>query len=254
LKRGFPPGGQASRTDRRVILWMRTTGAHDDRTTSAASRRCLRSCMPAVVRPRCCTFCCTELTCKSQGGSVRFPPDQFSPPALASSSRSQVAMRTISAVALLTCEQPSVSVRWCPSLVLGAVTHFVTRSADLDDGDLPLRRSFRLLRSTAALVIRAGFLVVLVALDVRGFHLVRAREGHAARPSMRTMGACQVGTTTAASGRCLRSCMRAVVRPCCCASCCTDLTRNCRSSSVRLPQATLSALHRPVWRRVPPNR
>jgi hypothetical protein len=82
----------------------------------------------------------------------------------------------------------------------------------------------------------------------------RAREGHAARPSMRTMGACQVGTTTAASGRCLRSCMPAVVRPCCCTTCCTDLTRNCRSSSVRLPQATLSALHWPVWHRVPPNR
>ncbi len=42
---------------------MQTTGAHDDRTTSAASKRCLRSCMPAVVRP----CCCTELTCKSQG-------------------------------------------------------------------------------------------------------------------------------------------------------------------------------------------
>ena len=46
---------------------MRTTGAYGDRTTSAASKRCLRSCMPAVVRASgcaCCycTFCCTEMT------------------------------------------------------------------------------------------------------------------------------------------------------------------------------------------------
>jgi hypothetical protein len=34
-------------------------------------------------------------------------------------------------------------------------------------------------RSTAAIVIRAGFLVVLVLFDVRGFDLVRAREWHA---------------------------------------------------------------------------
>lgn len=33
------------------------------------------------------------------------------------------------------------------------------------------------MRAIAALVIRAGFLVVLVPLDVRGFHLVRARSG-----------------------------------------------------------------------------
>ena len=30
---------------------VRTTGAYDDRATSAASKRCLRSWMPAVVRP-----------------------------------------------------------------------------------------------------------------------------------------------------------------------------------------------------------
>ena len=56
-----------------TIPSMRTTGACDDRTTSAASERCPRSCMPAVVRPCCCTFCCTELTCKCQGSSVRLP-------------------------------------------------------------------------------------------------------------------------------------------------------------------------------------
>jgi hypothetical protein len=54
---------------------------------------------------------------------------------------------------------------------------------------------------------------------------------------MQTTGACQVGTTTAASGRCLRSCMRAVVRPCCCTSCCTDftLTRQGTRSDSRQP-------------------
>ena len=48
--------------DHRLIPSMRTTGAHDDRTTSAGSRRCLRSCKPAVVRPRCCTFCCRSMS------------------------------------------------------------------------------------------------------------------------------------------------------------------------------------------------
>lgn len=42
----------------------RTAGAQDDRTTSAARGRCLRSCAPAVGRPRCCASCCTELTLK----------------------------------------------------------------------------------------------------------------------------------------------------------------------------------------------
>ena len=46
----------------------------------------------------------------------------------ASSSRSQVAVRSASPVAALNCESPSVSVRWCPLLVPPAVTHLVTRS------------------------------------------------------------------------------------------------------------------------------
>jgi hypothetical protein len=37
-------------------------------------------------------------------------------------------------------------------------------------------------------VVKAGFLVVLAPLDVRGFHLVRAHEGHAARPSLMVAG------------------------------------------------------------------
>ena len=41
-----------------LTTWMRTTGAYDDRTTSAASEGCLRSSMPAVA----CPCCCTELT------------------------------------------------------------------------------------------------------------------------------------------------------------------------------------------------
>jgi hypothetical protein len=46
----------------RFSIWMQTTGACDNRTTSAASKRCLRSRMPAVVRPCCCTPHCTKLT------------------------------------------------------------------------------------------------------------------------------------------------------------------------------------------------
>jgi hypothetical protein len=42
-------------------------------------------------------------------------------------------------------------------------------------------------RSTAALVIRAGFFFVPVPLDVLGFHLVRAAKG-TRRTSMRTVG------------------------------------------------------------------
>jgi len=47
---------------------------------------------------------------------------------MALSSRSQVAARAASAVACLTCERPSVSVRWRPPLAVAILTHFVTRS------------------------------------------------------------------------------------------------------------------------------
>jgi hypothetical protein len=66
---------------------MQTTGEHDDRSTSAAGQRCLRSRMRAVVRPHCCTSCCTELTLKlikCQGSSVILPSATLAPLALAS--------------------------------------------------------------------------------------------------------------------------------------------------------------------------
>jgi hypothetical protein len=44
----------------RTTTSMPTTGACEDRTTLAASKRCLRSWILAVVRPRCCTFCSTK--------------------------------------------------------------------------------------------------------------------------------------------------------------------------------------------------
>ncbi len=47
--------------------------------------------------------------------------------ALASSSRSQVGVQAASAAACLTCERPSVSVRWRPPLAVAIVTHLVTR-------------------------------------------------------------------------------------------------------------------------------
>jgi hypothetical protein len=53
----------------------------------------------------------------------------------ASSSRSQVAKRIVSAAARLTCGRQSIGVCQCPSLAPGAVTYFVTRSAALA-GDL----------------------------------------------------------------------------------------------------------------------
>ena len=45
-----------------------------------------------------------------------------------SSSRSQVAARTTSAVARPTWERPSVSIHWRPLLAMAIVTHLVTRS------------------------------------------------------------------------------------------------------------------------------
>ena len=45
--------------------------------------------------------------------------------------------------------------------------------------DLPLRRSFRALRSTAASLARAGFFVIWLPLNVRGFCPVLARGWHA---------------------------------------------------------------------------
>jgi hypothetical protein len=98
------------------------------------------------------------------------------------------------------------------------------------------------LRSTAALVIRAGFLVVLVPLDVRGSYLVRAHEGHAARPSMRTTGAHEGRPTSSGSQWCLRSCMRAVVCCRCCSFCCTELTCRPRGSSAMPVTSTLSGV------------
>jgi hypothetical protein len=65
---------------------------------------------------------------------------------------------------------------------------------------------------------------------------------HGAGFWMQTTGACQVGTSSAGSQRCLRSCMRAVVRPRCCTSCCTELTHTCQGGSVRLPLATVAPL------------
>jgi hypothetical protein len=55
---------------------------------------------------------------------------------------------------------------------------------------------------------------------------------------MQTRGACQVGTTTTARGRCLRSCMRAIVRPRCCTGCCTELMLK-----VRAPYFVRRGLH-----------
>jgi len=47
--------------------------------------------------------------------------------------------------------------------------------------DLPLRRSFRVLRSTVAMLLRRGSLVVLVLLDARSSRLVLARGWHGPR-------------------------------------------------------------------------
>lgn len=91
-----------------------------------------------------------------------------------SSSRSQVATRTVSGAACVTCGRQSVGVRQHPSLALGAVTHFVTRSADLDcGGHLPLRRSSPSSEPAAETLIGAGSLVLWLR---RSATLIQHRE------------------------------------------------------------------------------
>jgi hypothetical protein len=51
------------------------------------------------------------------------------PATVASSSRSQVAARLTSAAAFVTCDRPSVGVRWRPRLAVAIVTHFATQSS-----------------------------------------------------------------------------------------------------------------------------
>jgi hypothetical protein len=52
--------------------------------------------------------------------------------------------------------------------------------------DLPLRRSFRALRSTAAMLLSAGPFVVQVPLDVLGFYPLLARDWHGRSPRRET--------------------------------------------------------------------
>jgi hypothetical protein len=63
---------------------MRTTGARDEWATSAARERCPRSCTPAVVRPCCCTYCCTGLTLTRQASTTGLSPTSAAYPVLAS--------------------------------------------------------------------------------------------------------------------------------------------------------------------------
>jgi hypothetical protein len=71
----------------------------------------------------------------TSGSGMRHMPSElvgvagFEP--AASSSRSQLAMRTTTASACLTWELPSIGVRWRPLLSVVIVTHLVTRSLDL---------------------------------------------------------------------------------------------------------------------------
>jgi hypothetical protein len=79
--------------------------------------------------------------------------------------------------------------------------------------------------------------------SIRSRPHARPRRVHGALAFwMQTSGVCQVGTTTAARSRCPRLYMRAVVRPCCCTSCCTDLALTRQVNSVRLPLVTLAQL------------
>jgi hypothetical protein len=110
----------------RLTPSMRTTGACDDSAISAANPCSPRSCMRAVVRPRCCTSCCTTLTCKPQASLARLAPDSYSSLPLASSSGSQVPGQAARAVARLTSGVLSTVICQRPWLVVVKVTHLVT--------------------------------------------------------------------------------------------------------------------------------
>ena len=122
---------------------MRTTGARDERATSAARERCPRSCTPAVVRPCCCTYCRTEVTSTRQASSTGLLPNPLSQLGLASSSRSQVAVPTASSATCLTWEPLSASVHWRPLLSVVIVTRLVTRPLVSSSHERLLRRSSR---------------------------------------------------------------------------------------------------------------
>jgi hypothetical protein len=109
---------------------MQTTGACQVVTSSAASGRCLRSCMRAVARPCCCTSCCTALTLTRQGNSVRLPSTTLALLALTPSSRRQRDTRTASAKTTCTGWLLSAGIRQCPSKIRAVVTQFVTQTGD----------------------------------------------------------------------------------------------------------------------------
>jgi hypothetical protein len=74
-----------------------------------------------------------------------------------------------------------------------------------------------MLWSTAAFLVRAGFLVMWLPPDVRGFRSVRAREGHAVRPSMQLPARTTTGRprqlASVVYGRaCQRLCLPVAVR------------------------------------------
>jgi hypothetical protein len=60
--------------------------------------------------------------------------------------------------------------------------------------------------------------------------------------SMRTTGAHEDGATTAARECSLRSCMPAVVRPCCCTYCCTEQTLTRQAGSAGVSPTSFSQL------------
>jgi hypothetical protein len=107
-------------------FWMQTTGACQVGTSSAAHKRCLWSCMRAVVRRRCCTFCCTALTLARQGNSVRLPlvRTRSTGVGLFVPKPARVTWFT-TALTQLTCLGLSVDIRWRPLVSVAVVTHLV---------------------------------------------------------------------------------------------------------------------------------
>jgi hypothetical protein len=112
---------------RRVILWMQTTGVHDERSASAARERCPPSCMPVVACLCCCTCCCTELTLTCQASSTGLSPTSLSQLVLASSSRRQLRGLSSWVYLLAGLMEVSVNVRRSPCSGAAIVTQLVTQ-------------------------------------------------------------------------------------------------------------------------------
>ena len=138
---------------------MRTTGAYDDRPTAPAHKRCLQSCLPAVVRPCCCTSCCTGLTLTCQSNSVRFPPAMLDPLTWPLRPQANARCDVPPLFLCLTCLAPSVDILWRPLQEPTWWSPAARMGKLLDRG----RCSLFIGRASLRMTVRCGILCAVIA-------------------------------------------------------------------------------------------